>query len=123
LELIVKIADIGRKDPGPVAPSPPALFLFAAEELFHLFRVERKSPNPLVPLPRKRVGPNGHIDDFLDNEAHHKAVNQRGAHAILGERTEPSAPLISLLAKTPVSKAPMMPPIAMDRPNASRESS
>src|SRR6266702_7562572 len=36
--------------------------------------------------------------------------------------TEPSAPLISLLAKTPVSKAPMMPPIQCT-PNASSESS
>src|SRR5712664_4090416 len=36
--------------------------------------------------------------------------------------TEPSEPLISLLAKTPVSKAPMMPPTQWT-PNASRESS
>ena len=35
---------------------------------------------------------------------------------------EPSTPLISLLAKTPVSSAPMMPPMPCT-PNASRESS
>jgi len=66
---------------------------------------------------------NGHVDDFEDDVADDEAVNNGPSTAFSCVRTLPATPPSSaVLAKTPVSNAPTMPPMQCT-PKASRESS
>ena len=74
------------------------------------FAVQR-DVQPLALLFLRHAEPDRDVDDFQEHETHDKPIGHVVPTANNWAITDPLAPLISLLAKTPVSNAPMIPPM------------